>query len=89
MPGIDRGTDVPDVAPDALRPEGVTPTASRGAVLADATVRRECALAYRVTVDAVLAVAAPDAGARPSSIFPTRVMTEYDQVVDRASQVSG
>jgi hypothetical protein len=24
----------------------------------------------------------------PSSISPTRIMTEYDQVVDRASQVS-
>jgi hypothetical protein len=25
----------------------------------------------------------------PSSISPTRIMTEYDQVVDRASQISG
>lgn len=67
MPRIDRGTDAPDVAPDAPRPEGVTATASRGAVLSDASARRECALAYRVTVDAVLARAASAPGARRDS----------------------
>jgi hypothetical protein len=53
--GIDRGTD----APDAPRPESPTTVTGRGAVLADAPARRECALAYRVTVDAELARAAP------------------------------
>ena len=60
MSRIDRGTD----APDAPRPESPTAAAGRGAILADAPARRECALAYRVTVDAVLARAAPDPGAR-------------------------
>jgi hypothetical protein len=64
MTGIDRRTDAPDVAPDAPQSESATGTAVRGAVLADAPARREYALAYRVTVDAVLARAAADAGAR-------------------------
>ena len=64
MPEIDRRADVRDSVPDAPRPEGATPAEGRGAVLADATTRRECALAYRVTVDTVLARAATDAGAR-------------------------
>jgi hypothetical protein len=61
---IDRRTNVPDVAPDAPRPKTPTAATGRGAVLADAPARRECALAYRVTGDAVLARAAPDPGAR-------------------------
>jgi hypothetical protein len=54
----------PGRRPNAPRPESPTSSAGRGAVLADAPARRECALAYRVTVDAVLARAAPDPGAR-------------------------
>ncbi len=60
MTGIDRGTD----APNAPRPENPASAPGRGAILADAPARRECVLAYRVTVDAVLARAAPDPGDR-------------------------
>jgi hypothetical protein len=45
-------------------PRSILGMTSRGAVLADASARRECTLAYRITVDAVLARAVPNAGAR-------------------------
>jgi Papain fold toxin 1, glutamine deamidase len=85
MSGIDRGTDAPDVAPDAPRPESPTAAAGRGAVLADALARRECALAYRATVDAVLARAAPDPGTRPdgNSHAPDRSATRRPDMAER------
>jgi hypothetical protein len=73
MPGTDRGTDAPDVAPDAPRPESPTAAAGRGAVLADAPARRECALAYRVTVDVVLARAGARPGRPPRRRLPSPV----------------
>jgi Papain fold toxin 1, glutamine deamidase len=54
----DRSRDTPDTARDAPRPEETQVSADRGAVLADAPVRREYTLAYRATVDAVYARAA-------------------------------
>jgi hypothetical protein len=60
---MDRPGDDPDAAPDVPRPEGAAASAYRGAVLADACTRREYALAYRATVDAVYAKAALHADA--------------------------
>jgi hypothetical protein len=60
MLGTDRPGDAPDAVPEARRPDG----ADRGAVLAEARTRREYALAYRATVDAVYARAALAPGAR-------------------------
>jgi hypothetical protein len=67
MRRIDRRTGAQDVNQDAPRPRGATERAGAGAVLADAFARRECALAYRANVDAVLAMAALEAGASTAS----------------------
>jgi hypothetical protein len=63
MSGMDRPPGDPDAAPDAPRSEGAVAIADRCAI-ADAGTRRECALAYRVTVDAVHARTAPAADSR-------------------------
>ena len=85
MPGIDRGTDVPNVAPDALRRPSPTVVTGKGGILADAPARRECALAYRVTVDKVLATVAPDAGTRRigDSHAPDAAVTTRPDMAER------
>lgn len=69
MSGVDRPSDdqweapdvIPDCAPDA--PQQVSAaSADRGTVLTDARTRREYALAYRATVDAVYHAAEQRAG---------------------------
>lgn len=67
MSGTDRLRDALDAAPEAPPPEGTAAGAGRGAVLADASTRKEYALAYRATVDAVYARAALHADARDTS----------------------
>ena len=54
MPGIDRLRDGPDAVPGIERSESAVTGRDRG-VLAEAGARRECALAYRATVEAVYA----------------------------------
>jgi Papain fold toxin 1, glutamine deamidase len=75
MAGTDRPPGHPDAAPDARTPEGAATRQDRGAI-ADAGTRRECALAYRVTVDAVYAgatrAAAPEAAKPASAIEAAR-----------------
>jgi hypothetical protein len=71
MRRIDRRTGAQDVDQDAPRPRGATERAGAGAVLADALARCECALAYRANVDAVLAMAALEAGAPTTSTTAT------------------
>jgi hypothetical protein len=60
----DRSRDTPGTARDVPKLEETQVSADRGAVLADARVRCECALAYRATVDAVYARAALHADGR-------------------------
>ena len=89
MPGIDRRTDAKDVDPDAPRAEGVMATVGPGAILADALARRECALAYRATVDAMLAMAAPEAGASASpttAVVPWRSGQMWRRIVQAATR---
>lgn len=63
--------DGPDAIPDVPRLEGAAAGVGRGTILAEARARRECALAYRATVDAVYAEAELDAGARgPATVKP-------------------
>ncbi len=54
MPGIDRLRDGPDAVSGMERSESAVAGRDRG-VLAEAGTRRECALAYRATVEAVYA----------------------------------
>jgi hypothetical protein len=58
-----RAGDGPDAIPDEPRHETAVGV-DRGTILTQACARRECALAYRATVDAVYAEAELDAGAR-------------------------
>jgi hypothetical protein len=63
MSGTDRAGDGPDAIPDVPRRETAAGV-DRGTILTEARARREFALAYRATVDAVYAQAELDAGAR-------------------------
>ena len=62
MSGTGRAGDGPDAIPDVPRRETAAGV-DRGTILTEARARRECALAYRATVDAVYAEAGLDAGA--------------------------
>ena len=63
MSGMDRAGDGPDPIPDVPRRE-TAGGVDRATILTEARARREFALAYRATVDAVYAQAELDAGAR-------------------------
>ncbi len=63
MSGLDRAGDSLDAIPDVPRRETAAEV-DRGTILTEARARREFALAYRATVDAVYAQAELDAGAR-------------------------
>lgn len=64
MSGIDRPGDGPDATTGRPRTESAAPGPDRGDVLTDARSRRECALAYRATIEAVYAAAGLDVGTR-------------------------
>jgi hypothetical protein len=71
MSGIDQPAQGPDSAPDAPRPGHRETSAARGTVLADGSLRREYALAYRATVEAVYAQAGRDAETRQGGDVPS------------------
>jgi hypothetical protein len=75
--------EVPAV-PDTSRPEGGESRPDRDAVLTDARLRQEYALAYRAKVDALYGRAEPE-NVLPSAIPPVRIIEEYDQVLKYAS----
>jgi len=64
MSGIDRAGDSPDASGDVPRRESAAAGVDHGTVLTEAPARRECALAYRATVEAVYEEAGRDAVAR-------------------------
>jgi hypothetical protein len=66
MSGIDRPGDGPDAFPGMRRAESAAAGTERATALAGVGSRRECALAYRATVEAVYAEAGLDAGATRS-----------------------
>ena len=69
---MDGAGDGPGAIPDVPRLEGAAAGVGHWTILAEARARRECALAYRATVDAVYAEAELDAGARRPATAKSR-----------------
>ena len=67
MSVIDRAGDGPDASGDVPRRESAAAGVDHGTVLVEARARRECALAYRATVQAVYEEAGRDVAARRPS----------------------
>jgi hypothetical protein len=92
-PGND-DLEVP-AAPDAPQPEGGESSPDRGAVLTDARLRQEYALAYRAKVDAVYGRAEPEVvrgsadqpEARPN--FAEKYCADYAPATHEPPQVDG